>query len=319
MTIGAFALVLGTACASDSGGTSGSDGEMPFVQPGADDPSARQMTQAGGWYPEDPVELDADVGALLDAVGAPPTRDAIALLTPHASLRFSGPTAAEAFARVTVPDRIILLAPDHWGDGPPAAIWTEGPWLVPGHAIAIDDALVAELQAALPDLQSDRVAFDHHEEEMQLPFLQYMHPDTAIAPIAIFDNSRNHFKDFDVARIEEWGSALAEIVASHAAAGEHVMILATTDLVHHETAALADEQDPALMDYVAGLDVEGLHTYVTSNEVSICGEIPTAIMMVAVRELGAAGIDVLAIGDSLDANPDEADVIGYPAAAAWKN
>src|SRR5690606_39173706 len=100
-------------------------------------------------------------------------------------------------------------------------------------------------------------------------------------------------------------------------AGEHVMLLTTTDLVHHETVALADEQDPALMGFVSALDVEGLHAYVTENEVSICGEIPTSIMMIVARELGATGIEIIARGNSLHANPDEADVIGYPAAAAW--
>jgi hypothetical protein len=40
-------------------------------------------------------------------------------------------------------------------------------------------------------------------------------------------------------------------------------------------------------------------------------------MMVVARELGATGIEIIARGNSLHANPDEADVIGYPAAAAW--
>lgn len=291
--------------------------QMPAPQPGADDPTARQWEKAGTWYPADPDELDEDVGALLDAIGATEVRGAHVMLTPHASLRFSGPTAAEAFARVDIPDRVILLAPDHWGDGEATAIWNEGPWLVPGHAIEIDQVLVAELIEALPDLAPDRVAFENHEEELQLPFLQLLRPDVKIAPIAIFDNSRNHFKDFDVARLEQWGTAIASVIRAHAEAGEHVLLLTTTDLVHHEEATLAAEQDPALLEYVSALDVEGLHGYVTQNEVSICGEIPTSIMMIVARELGASGIEILAQGDSLHANPDEADVIGYPAAAAW--
>ena len=314
-----IALVATGACGEggESGEGTDSEAEMPFVQPGLDDPTARQMTKAGSWYPEDHEELDADVMALIDGIGAGEVRPACAMLTPHASLKFSGPTAAEAFARVEIPDRVIVLAPDHWGEGAPAAIWNEGPWLVPGHAIAIDQELVAEVWEALPDLQADRVPFENHEEEMQLPFVQLLHPDVTIAPVAIYDNSRNHFKDFDVARIEQWGTALADVIGAHAEAGEHVMLLTTTDLVHHETEALAEEQDPAMLELVAALDVEGLYTYVTENEVSVCGEIPTAIMMVVVRELGGSGIEIIARGNSLHANPDDTDVIGYPAAAAW--
>src|SRR5688572_16157214 len=153
----ARSLIIALAAATGACGDGGeaematdSEAEMPFVQPGLDDPTARQMTKAGSWYPEDHEELDADVMSLVDAIGASEVRPAFAMLTPHASLKFSGPTAAEAFARVQIPDRVIVLAPDHWGEGAPAAIWNEGPWLVPGHAIAIDQELVAEVWEALP-------------------------------------------------------------------------------------------------------------------------------------------------------------------------
>jgi AmmeMemoRadiSam system protein B len=305
-------LTLALACAACQ-----TSAEEPFVQPGADDPTARQMTKLGVWYPEDHQQLDDDVIDLLDAVDAPEVRRARAILTPHASLRFSGPTAAAVYARVEIPDRIILIAPDHWGDGEPAAIWTDGPWLIPGHAIEVDHELVAELQTALPDLVPDRVAFEHHEEEMQLPFLQLLAPEVKIAAIALMDNSRNHFRDFDPERIDEWGTAIAGIIQSHAAAGEHVMLLATTDLVHHVELATADEQDPYMMDRVAALDIDGLYDYVTAGEVTICGEIPTSIMMSVVTKLGGTSIEVLALGNSLHANPDEADIIGYPAAVSW--
>jgi MEMO1 family protein len=299
-------LALTSACGGD------------FVQPGADDPTARQWEKAGSWYPDDPDDLDDDVEDLLAGVDAGSPRPALAILTPHAGLKSSGPTAAEIFARTEIPDSIILLAPDHWGDGAHTAVWTEGPWLVPGHAIAVDQDLVAELEEALPDLESDRVAFQNHEEEMQLPFLQSLAPDTSLAAIAIFDNSRNHFADFDVARIEEWGEALAGILSAHADAGERVLLLTTTDLSHHQTLAVAEEQDPALLDFVEALDVEGLYDHVTGEEITICGEIPTAIMMAALRVLGRDSMEIVALGNNYHHSGDPDDVVGYPAAAAWE-
>ena len=88
--------------------------------------------------------------------------------------------------------------------------------------------------------------------------------------------------------------------------------------MHHETLELSDQHDARMMELFAALDVQGLYDYVTGEQVSVCGEIPVAIMMVALRELGASGMDVLARGNSLHVNPDESDVIGYPAAAAWR-
>lgn len=307
---GAAALAVALAgCAPDHGAR---------VQPGADDPSARRWTKAGVWYPTDPDALDDQVGTLLDAVEVDTVRTATAILTPHAGLSASGPTAAQAFARVEIPDKVIVLAPDHWGEGAPTAIWTGGPWLIPGHAIAIDHALVDELRAALPDLADDPVPFAHHEAEMQLPFLQYLRPDVEIAVVAITDNSRHDFDGFDPARIEAWGHALAGVLQSHRDAGDPILLVTTSDLVHHQSLELADSQGQAFLDHVAALDIQGLYDFVTGDGVTTCGEIVTAIMMATVAELGATSIDVVARGDDLHVFEDPADVIGYPAAVAWR-
>ena len=313
-------LALCFACApadDDTADTEVADDDAAFEQPGLDDDTARQWTKAGKWYPEDHEELDEAVRALIDEVDAEP-RSAIAILPPHASLRFSGPTGKEVWARVKVPDTVLILAPHHWNEGEAAAIWTEGPWLVPGHAIEIDRDLLARVQVAAPELVSDRVAFDHHETEMLLPWLQYLRPDVKIVPIAFFDNEHNVFPGFDAERVEELGLAVADILRTEEEAGREVLLIGTTDLVHHETFELSEEQDTRLMELIAALDVEGLRDYVTTDDVSICGEIPVSIMMVALRELGVSGMEVLARGNSLHANDDETDVIGYPAAAAWR-
>ena len=304
--------------AAEDSGSGSDDGE--FVQPGLDDPTARMWEKAPGWYPEDRHELDDRVGGLVDAVAVPDgPRPAIALLTPHASLAYSGPTAADVFARVQLAPTVIMLAPDHFGDGKPTSVWTEGPWLVPGHALEIDRDVLAAVQTALPDLESDRAAFAQHESELQLPFLQYVAPEVRLVPIAIYDNSRNDFAAFDVERILAWGTALADVIRAEQSAGREVTILATTDLVHHETKAVSDANDAMLMALIGDLDVEGLHDFVTTEGVTICGEIPTAIMMATLRELGYSAMDMAERGNSLHANPDETDVIGYPAAIAWKD
>ena len=313
----ALACLLG--CAADDAMTMDDDGMVddgPFVQPGADDPTARQWVKAGSWYPEDHLELDTAVEDLLAEVDAEPRR-AIAITPPHASLRFSGPAAKEVWARTELPDTILILAPDHWGDGEHAAVWTDGPWLVPGHAVEIDYDLTDRLQQALPDLVADREAFSHHETEMMLPYITTIHPDARIVAVALFDNEHREFPGFDLPRIEEWGRAIADLLRAEQQAGRDVLLIGTTDLVHHETVALSDEQDTAMMGFIATLDVGGFHDYVVDNEVTICGEIPTSIMMVALRELGVSGMEQLARDNSFHVTMDDADVIGYPALAAW--
>lgn len=303
----AACLAVLAACASE--------GDPP--QPGADDPTARPWAVAGSWYPEDPDDLDDAVEELLAEVDAGEARPALAILTPHAGLQSSGPTAAKVYGRVRLPERIILLSPDHWGDGEPLALWTDGPWLVPGHAIAIDRQLTDELAEALPELVSDRVAFENHEEEMQLPFLQWLRPEARIAAIALHDNSRRHFAGFDVDRINAWGEALAGILSAHAEAGDEVLLLTTTDLTHRETLEVGDQLDGQLLARIGELDVEGLHELVTGDRISMCGEIPTAIMMATLRALGSDSIEIIARGNNVHQSGDTSDVVGYPAAAAW--
>lgn len=309
----ARALLLGTLVAGGLGCEPGDD----FDQPGADDPTARPWAKAGAWYPATPGALDDAVAELLDEVDVGAPRPAVAALPPHAGLRYSGPTAAEVWARVELPDTVLILAPDHFGDGEPAAIWTDGPWLVPGHAIEIDYALAQRVQEALPQLRPDRDAFAHHETELILPWLQYLRPEVRIVPIALFDNENHEFPDWSRSKIEAWGEALAQVLEDEAAAGRRVLLVGTTDLVHHVPLSVSEVHDAAVMDFVTQLDVAGLFDYVRDEEVTICGEIPTAIMMATLAAMGHDSMELLALGNSLHVDPDETDVIGYPAAALF--
>lgn len=317
-TIAALALPLCIACQSASSDDPMDDGAAePFEQPGLDDPTAREWQKAGVWYPEDHLEIDTAVTELIAEVDGATPRRATAILPPHASLRYSGPTGKEVWSRVAIPDTILILAPNHWREGEEAAVWTEGPWLIPGHAVEIDRDLLGRVTEALPDLVSDRDAFGHHETEMLLPWITTLNPDAKIVPISLFDNEHNEFPDFDLPRIQAWGEAVAELIRSEEAAGREVLLIGTTDLVHHETLVLSDEQDAAMMDFIVALDVDGLYDYVIDNAVSVCGEIPVSIMMVALRELGHERMELLQRGNSFHVLMDDSDIIGYPAAAAW--
>lgn len=291
-------------------GAGADPGEGLSAQPGWDDPTARRWTRAGQWYPEDPDALDAAVYGLLDEAGGS-ARPARALLSPHAGLSYSGAVAAEAWARVEVPDTVIILSPHHWAEGADAAIWTEGPWLVPGYAIPIDQALTDAVMAKIPDLDSDRAAFDHHEVEMLLPFLSRVNPDVEMVVIGLRDNQDWHFPDFDLARIEEMGAALAEVIAEREAAGEAVLLILTTDLVHYVPREQADQEDPILLDHIARLDAAGLYESVAEQELSICGEVPIAVGMTALRALGATELELLAYDTSDSRTGDSSSVVGY--------
>jgi AmmeMemoRadiSam system protein B len=286
--------------------------------PGPQDLEPRAWRHGGVFYPEDPGALDTAILDLLDTIAVAPSR-ARAALAAHAGLVHSGQVAAATFGRIALPQRIIILAPNHADRGEPVAVWTEGPWLIPGHSIGIEREATERLQAALPELVPDRAAFDNHPPEMMLPFLSRIRPDARIAVLSFRDDQHLDFRGFDLARIQAYGEAIAGVIRDlEADEGGEVLLLATSDLSHHQPVAEVEVADEVLLDLIAALDVEGLRAHVTRDGATICGEIPAAIMMVALRSLGHTSADHTMRGHNFHRTRDPDSVVGYPSVIAWR-
>lgn len=303
-------MLLLLACA---GAPPVEDTGLGFDQPGWDDETARRWERAGSWYPLDPDELDAEVDAMFAEVEVDGTADAHTIVAPHARFLSSGHIASEVYARIEVPDTVLLLVPNH-SSGEKLAVWTEGPWLTPGHALEIDEALTADLVAAMPELVADREAFVSHPGEMQLPFLQRLNPDVKLAAIAIRDTPSEHFEDWDVERIEAMGTALASVLEGR----DDVLLIGSTDLTHYESVEVSEVVDAVLIEHIATNDVQGLHDYVTSGEITIGGEIPTAVHMSALPQLGYGDADWTIQGNSFHVKEDPEAVVGYGGVIWWR-
>ena len=293
-----------------------SDDEAP--QPGADDPDARHPVRAGRWYAETPSAVDKRVDGLLEKTGASVEGTPYALLTPHAGIAYSGYVAAEVWARVALPDTLIVLAPNHWDEGERLAIWPKGPWLVPGHALQTDDELTARAQHWMPALVPDREAFAHHEVELQLPFIQRARPDVRLVTMAFRDDEESELAHVSTQEIDELGKGLAGFLRELEDQGREVALLFTVDLVHYQPVEVSDRHDPAMLELIAAYDVEGLIDYVTTNEVTTCGQVPAAIAMTALRELGREPLDWTTRGSSLHKGRDRGSVVGYAGGILWR-
>ena len=90
----------------------------------------RRPVVAGQFYPADPRRLRSTIEAATPAVDREPSR-ALGALCPHAGYPFSGGVAAGLFARVRVPDTVLLLTPSHAYAHPAFALWTGGDWETP--------------------------------------------------------------------------------------------------------------------------------------------------------------------------------------------
>ncbi len=263
----------------------------------------RPPAVAGQFYPAHPTSLAREVERCLgQATAGPPATRAVAIMVPHAGYVYSGPIAGQTYRRVVVPRRVVVLCPNHTGRGARCAVWPRGSWNLPGSAVSIDEPLASAL-AATTGCVSDRRAHEReHSAEVQLPFLCAREPALTVTPVCL---SRLSYEE-----CHTLGLGLAQAIRT-AASRDEVLIVASTDMSHHIPAELARQLDSRALERVLALDPQGLHDVVLTQDISMCGFIPTTVALVAALELGANHAELVAYGNSGDVSGDHDHVVVY--------
>jgi AmmeMemoRadiSam system protein B len=255
----------------------------------------REPAVAGRFYPGNAAVLSAEVAGFLPAAKADPC---LGLVAPHAGYLYSGAIAGATYARVKVPDRAIVLCPNHTGRGARASLSPDDAWRLPGGEVPIDAGLGRSLEASglvTPDREAHR---GEHAIEVQLPFLLARNPKVRIAALCLADLSF------------ERCAALGEAVAS--TAREHgALVVASSDMSHYLPAEVARAKDQLALDRLLALDPEGLHAVVNREDLSMCGYIPATVMLCATIALGAKMAELVRYGNSGEASGDLESVVGY--------
>ena len=260
---------------------------------------------AGTFYPRAASAVAAEAASLVvgDAAPAP----AIAVVSPHAGWRYSGALAGKLFAGLVVPERVLVLAPNHTGRGPRASVWPgeEGgsSWQLPGLQVPTDAPFVTALLEEAPALRADREAHeDEHAIEVLLPLLAVRQPKLRLAAVVLGGLA---FKE-----CEALGAAIARAIARM---DGPTLIVASSDMSHY----LADEEaratDRLALAPLAAADPRGLYDAVRTHGISMCGYIPATVALLAARALGATRARVVAYATSADAGGDRDRVVGYAA------
>jgi AmmeMemoRadiSam system protein B len=273
----------------------------------------RPAAVAGTWYPSEASQLAAAVETHLDAaVGAvrivPPGAALIALVAPHAGLRYSGPVAAHGYVllRSRAFEAVVLVGPSHYLGFEGASIWSQGMFETPLGDLTIDREFAAAIADRCPAVHDLPEAHGReHSLEMQLPFLAALIPQTPIVPIVMGFQTR------------ETAYALADAIGS-AAAGRRVLLVASSDLSHFHDAHTASALDHDVIAHVDALDDEGLMSRLERRPDHACGGGPMVTVLRAARALGATTSRVLRYADSGDVSGDKSSVVGYMAAALWR-
>ncbi len=118
----------------------------------------------------------------------------------------------------------------------------------------------------------------------------------------------------DYPTVEAMGLGLAEAIRRY---GEDVLIVASSDMSHYESAATAKRKDESALQRLLAFDAEGLLEICRRDNITMCGAVPSAVMLVAARELGARHAELTAYGTSGDVTGDHDQVVAYAAVAVW--
>lgn len=259
----------------------------------------RQPAVAGQFYPASASQLEQEVEAHLDRAATPVS--AVAAVVPHAGYPYSGPVAGAVYARLELPETVVIMAPNHTGLGRPIAVWDTGAWLTPLGRVAVDEALASALLEQFSAATSDDQAhLAEHSIEVQLPFLQTRRADVAILPIVLSHRS--------LATLKELGECLAGLVEQQAGG---VLVLASTDMTHFQPQEVAERYDRLALERVLALDPDGLWQVVLENDISMCGYMPTAAALAYARARGATSAELVRYETSGDRTGDRRSVVGY--------
>src|SRR3989304_7832494 len=99
----------------------------------------RNPAVAGYFYPSDTDKLKNILGEFVKENGD--KEDALGIISPHAGYIYSGKVAGKIFSRINIPDKVIILSPNHTGCGAPFSLWPSGEWQTPLGNVAISRTL----------------------------------------------------------------------------------------------------------------------------------------------------------------------------------
>jgi MEMO1 family protein len=261
--------------------------------------STRSPAVAGRFYPGDEKSLRL---AIQELTGDVPTekKKVLAAVSPHAGYIYSGGVAAKTLCGIEVPETVILLGPNHTGQGAPVGLSTST-WEMAMGDVPVDDDFIEELLQETEYIEKDELAHQYeHSLEVQIPFLQMAQPKLSIVPISI---SHVSYKLLD-----EIGLALAEVIKR---SNKEVLLVASSDMTHYEPREAAEKKDQYVLKKLADMDPSILYRSVTGHRISMCGIMPVTVALITALELGATKTELIHYTDSGEITGDTDQVVGY--------
>lgn len=268
---------------------------------------------AGTWYSGDPTQLRSTVDRYIENAQIPDLPgEVVAVITPHAGYRYSGPVAGHAFKAVKdqAYDYVLVMSPFHQYHPQPILTSAYAAYQTPLGEVPLAKTLLTQINGILKDktgitltpIRNDQ----EHSLEIELPFLQRaIAGDFELIPIMLREQSRGFTKTL--------GNVLAEVLK-----GKSCLLVASSDLSHFHPESVANKLDNNLLQAVADFAPDRLFEIKSQGQGEACGLAPIAAVLWASQTLGADKVTRLSYSTSAAATGDRSSVVGYGAAAVTR-
>lgn len=259
----------------------------------------RKPVVAGQFYPRQANLLKKEIESYIIKNKA--KREVKGILSPHAGYIYSGRVAGAVFSQIKIPDTYLILGPNHTGEGRPFALWEEGTWQTPLGSVEIDKELTKQILNQSSLIEADYQAHLHeHSLEVQLPFIQYLSVSAKIVPLVL------GFGTFP--QLKEISQAIAKVIKS---VNKKVVIVASSDMTHYQPQEVTEKQDHLALQPLLNLEAQKFYETVLNNNISMCGFIPAAVMILTSQTLGAKKGELVMYTTSGETSGDYFQVVGY--------
>lgn len=264
----------------------------------------RPPAVAGKFYPAEDAARREMVNGLLKRP-APKQSSPLAVMVPHAGLKYSGNIAAQVWRSIEGLDgrTLLIVSPKHTLAGVNWAVSPCDSWrLSAGTAISSDTELAHRLVEQVGAMQLDAAAHQlEHGIEVQLPILEKLAPNAKVVGVALHGGS---WQD-----IQQAAKELAECVR---ACSQPPLLVISSDMNHYATDVENRRRDRLALDAMASGDPQLLLNTCREHDISMCGVIPAVLVMETLRQLGhQLQVTELEYATSGDVSGDRTQVVGY--------
>ncbi len=264
----------------------------------------RPPAVAGTFYPAEDAARRELVNSICKG-DAPPQTSPLAVMVPHAGLKYSGRIAAQVWRSIADLDgrTLLIVSPKHTTGG---VNWSVSPcerWrLSAGTSFASDTELANKLVSHVAALQLDAAAHQQeHGIEVQLPILEKVAPQVKVTGVAVHGGS---WTDIQQAAVE-----LAAVIRD---LPQPPLLVISSDMNHYAPDAENRRRDRLALDAMATCDPQHLLQTCRDNDISMCGVIPAVLIMETLRQLGHNfEVKELNYATSGDVSGDRTQVVGY--------